>query len=158
MSGVEITTYVRLDGRFIPITDVDSHDGSCDYLPGAIRFAVDGVELLGVDLWDDVNWLWPLVIQMLDDYKRTGAGKRFFPDQPIAMTAAEAAWPGYTQVAVFTSDKLINRTVVAPRQELFDTVALAGLEFFQHLRRLCGAGSVQEQDKEVLEHWIDAAT
>lgn len=52
-------------------------------MPGAISLTVDGVELLGPELWDDVNWLWPFVILALDECRRSGAGQRYFPDQPI---------------------------------------------------------------------------
>ncbi|WP_423463948.1 hypothetical protein ACO229_04550 [Promicromonospora sp. MS192] len=154
MSRVEATSYVRADGEFRAIAQASHHDGDCDYVPGAISLKVDGVELLGLDLWDDVNWLWPLVIQALDEFRHSGSGKRYFPDQPIAIIVEAAPWGGNLLLTVTTSDKSIHRTAVAPRDELFETVARAGAHFFRELGRLCGPESAAGQEEAVLRSWV----
>ncbi|MEI8407153.1 MULTISPECIES: hypothetical protein [unclassified Kribbella] len=112
---------------------------------------VDGVEVLSLDLWDDVNWLWPYVVQALDDCRRTGTGERYFPDQPILFRAKTVGRRG--EVLLSVTGESITRKVVVPADELFPAVALAGLEFFAELDRLCGAAAPVE--RAVLEAWKD---
>lgn len=155
MSRISIKTYIRLDGQFRPVREVESHDGTCEYVPGAISMSVDGTEVLGLDLWDDVNWLWPFIVQALDECRRTGAGKRFFPDQPIVFRAEKMKWAGNVMITVVNSSKSVNRTVVAPANELYQVLAQSGIEFFQELRRLCGPDPASEKDERTLKEWLE---
>lgn len=154
MRRVEVTSYVKVNGEFAAISAAARHDGDCEYVPGAISVVVDGVEVLGLDLWDDINWLWPLVVQVLDECRRAGSGKRYFPDQPIAIVAEMASWGGSTLLTVTTADRSVHRTAVAPSHELFEVIAKAGGEFFRELRRLCGPGSVTTEEEAVLNEWL----
>ncbi|MBO3102138.1 hypothetical protein KG102_15675 [Cellulomonas fengjieae] len=114
---------------------------------------MDGVELLGPELWDDVNWLWPFVVQALDECRQSGSGKRYFPDQPVAFTAT-TQWEGNVLLTVTTSDRSIHRSAVAPSDELYDVVARSGIEFFQELRRLCGPDPASEVEEAALRRWL----
>jgi hypothetical protein len=112
MTRVEVRSYVRIGKDFQPIKEVHRYKGDCQYVRGAISLVIDGIDTLGVDLWDDVNWLWPFIVQALDECRRTGSGKRGFPDQPISFKA-ETAWTGHVLVSV-TDGGTIKRTAVAP--------------------------------------------
>ena len=151
MSRIRVESYVRSGEDFLPVQKVGRYAGDCMYMPGAISFVVDEVELMGVDLWDDVNWLWPLVIQALDDCRRTGSGKRGFPDQPISFTA-EMAWQGNVLLTVSDGDS-INRTAVARADEVFEAVARAGVDFFGHSQTLCPGSDVGREERAVLDLW-----
>lgn len=153
MTRVEVRSFVRVgEGSFLAIGEVPRLAGDCMYVPGAISLVVDGVELFGLDLWDDVNWLWPLMVQALDECRQTGSGKRGFPDQPISITA-ERAWLGHTLLRV-TDGASIDRSAVAPDEELFEAVALAGLRFFIELRRLCPDEDMGREERDILEAWL----
>ncbi|MFI6680468.1 hypothetical protein [Kribbella sp. NPDC050470] len=67
---------MRIGEDFLPIQEAQRYDGDGVYVPGAASLVIDGVEVLGIDLWDDVNWLWPFIVQALDDCRRAGAGRR----------------------------------------------------------------------------------
>ncbi|MFV0460786.1 MAG: hypothetical protein ACK5MT_18680 [Actinomycetales bacterium] len=153
MTRVQIRSFVRNDdGSFLEIGDVAAHPGDCMYIPGAVSFTVDGVELFGLDLWDDVNWLWPLMVHAFADCRSTGSGKRGFPDQPISITA-ERAWADHTLIRV-TDGAAINRSAVAPDGELFESLAVAGAEFFRELGRLCPEDPIGQQEQEILASWL----
>ena len=154
MSRVQMASLVRVDGEFTPVSEAGRHDGDCEYVPGAISLIVDGVELLGTDLWDDVNWLWPFIVQALDECRQSGSGTRNFPDQPIAFKAEKAQWGGNVILTVATSDKSIHRTAVAPGDELYEVAARAGVEFFGELRRLCGPDPASAKEEALLGGWL----
>ncbi|GAB3624636.1 hypothetical protein GCM10027418_27210 [Mariniluteicoccus endophyticus] len=142
----------RGDGSFLEICEVSEHAGDCMYLTGALSFTVDGVELFGLDLWDDINWLWPLLVLVFADYRRTGSGKQWFPDQAISITA-ERAWVGHTLIRV-TDGATINRSAVAPDGELFEALVASGSEFFRAWRRLCPADPTGVQEERILGSWL----
>lgn len=81
--SVDVNTFLRTPSGPIPIAEVQRYDGQVNYVEGSIVLDVDGCELLSHDLWDDVNWLWPFVVQAVDEALRTGFGEFYFPDQPI---------------------------------------------------------------------------
>ena len=83
--------------------------------------------------------------------RRTGSGKRGFPDQPITIIA-ERARPGHTLLRV-TDGASINRAAVAADADLFGAVARAGLIFFTELFRLCPSESVCSEENDVLKTW-----
>lgn len=149
---VDMRSLVRLaDGSFIDIVEATVVAGDCSYVRGAISLRIDTVELFGPELWDDVNWLWPLLIRALDDCQATGMGRRGFPSQPIAIVA-ERAWSGHTRLSVTDGDA-INRSAVATDHDLLSAVTAAGLEFFRELRRLCPHDDTGEEERLIIESW-----
>ena len=130
-----------------------AHDGACDYVPGAISLTVDGAELLGDGLWDDVNWLWPGIVGALEECRRSGSGTSWFPDQPIVFGAESLRRPGYLKVSVTTADRSIHRAAVAPSDAVYEAVARAGLTFFAALARLCGSSGASREEAE-LRRWL----
>lgn len=52
LHGIEIRTDLKLSGTFLPVAEFDGPLGDPYYIDGAISLIIDGVELLGRDLWD----------------------------------------------------------------------------------------------------------
>ena len=145
MSTVNINSYLRLnDGHFIPFDDVDSYSGDCQYVPGAIVFAIGSVEVLSLALWDDINWLWPYVVQALDECRRNGHGQRFFPDQPLRFRAEALGSSG--QLLVSVKGGAINNRAVGPAHDIYVEAARAALAFFADLHRVCPAAGLIDGD------------
>ncbi len=156
MSLVEVRSYLRSgDGRFLPLDEVDSFDGDCRWVSGAIVLSIGGVEVLSLELWDDVNWLWPYVVQALDECRRAGQGERFFPDQPLRFRAESLGSSGQVLLSV-TGGSIANKAV-GPADEIYKAVAQAALAFFAALHRLCPPeGPADLQVVKTVESWIDA--
>ena len=113
---------------------------------------IDGVEVFGTDIWDDINWLWPLFVQALEECRQTGAGVRAFPDQPISINVErDRARPSHTLLRVNDGDK-IRRGALAPSVDLYNAVAHAGTTFFEELGRFCAP--VGPEAQSVLERWL----
>lgn len=146
-------SYVRIGDEFQPIQNVKRYDGDSMYVPGAVSLVIDEVDLMGTDLWDDINWLWPFIVQAVDDYRKSGFGKRGFPDQPISFKV-EAVWPGHALVSV-VSDSFEHKAV-APDEDLYEAVARAGLTFFSELRRICSEYDAGDAEIDVLRSWVGA--
>lgn len=156
MTSITIATSLRSGVSFVPIGDVPADRGDPDYVEGAITFTVDGAELFGVALWDDVDWLWPLVVRALDDYRQHGTGRCSFPDQPILFSAERVRRAGHTLLQVSDGQNL-RRSVVVPTAELFSAVARAGKEFFVELERVLsasGASVGSPATEAVLDGWL----
>lgn len=148
---VRVETFVRVDGEFRPVGELTRYDGSCTYVPGAIVLAVDEFAVLSLDLWDDVDWLWPFVIQALDECRRTGSGRTMFPDQPITFSAETMPRrPAYLLVSVTSSTS--RRRVVAPADELYAAVARAGQAWFDQFGRFCAVQAPREES--ILASWL----
>ncbi|WP_413250464.1 hypothetical protein [Sinomonas flava] len=150
MNSISVESYIRMGDAFVPIQEISRYGGDREYVPGAISLRIDGIEILGVELWDDVNWLWLFIVQALDDCRRTGFGNRGFPDQPISFSV-RVAGAGQLLVSV-TDGESINRKANAVADELYAAVAGAGLEFFAQLERLCPGTNLDES--KVLQAWL----
>lgn len=136
MSVVTVDTLLRTDdGRFVPIRQVERWTGDCRYVPGAIELTVDDHDVLSTDLWDDVNWLWPLVLQALDECARTGSGERYFPSQPLVFGARRLGRSAQLQLTVAGGS--VGCKAVGSGQSILAGVGAAALSFFDELRRLC---------------------
>ncbi len=123
--SVEVKTYLRTPSGPVHIVDVQRYDGDAAWVPGSIVLNVDGVELLSHDLWDDVNWLWPLVVQAVDESLRTGSGERYFPDQPILFGAKSQG----SRMLLTVKGSSRDRSVSADRVELLHALGAGALAF-----------------------------
>ncbi len=154
MTDVQVTTLLRIDGTFLPITSVEHYRGADEYIPGAVSLLVDGLELLGATLWDDVDWFWPSLIDTMDTYRRDGAARTMFPDQPIALTLKEQ---GSESARIEVTDgSEINRVVSAARSDLLRAVQDGGREYFRELRRICPGAVHGDRDGRydgILRSW-----
>ncbi|MEV0290497.1 hypothetical protein AB0H36_40745 [Kribbella sp. NPDC050820] len=54
MQRIQVRSFIRIGGHFLPIQEIQHYDGDRQYVPAAVSLVIDGVEVLGTDLWDDV--------------------------------------------------------------------------------------------------------
>lgn len=154
MSLVEIRSYLRVgDGQFVPMEEAEVFDGDCRWVPGAIVFTIDGVEVLSFELWDDINWLWPFIVQALDDCRREGRGERYFPDQPLLFRAEMLGSSGQMRLSVTGGG--VETMAVGPAEEIYEAVAHAALCFFPALYRLCPSEWLADsREIAIVNSWI----
>ncbi len=154
MSSVEVTTYLRqADGALVPLEDsglIDRRD--CSYLPGSIAMTIDGAAIMPSSLWDDVNWLWPSVVRVVDDYRRTGWGEVKFPSQPITFRLEKViGWKPMVRVTVVVG-KDAQRAIGDP-DALCISIAAAGLEFFETYLERCPSQTGEAEAIAVIDSW-----
>ena len=85
---ISIQSFIKTKERDIPIADFAGPVEDFNYIPGSIELIVNTTTVLRKDVWDDVNDLWPLLIDALVellDGKRAETG---YPDQPIPIVFA----------------------------------------------------------------------
>ena len=154
MSQVEIRSYLRVgDGQFVPMEEAEFFEGDCTWVPGTIVFAIDGVEVLSFELWDDINHLWPYVVRALEDCRREGQGERYFPDQPLLFRAEMLGSSGQMRLSVTGGG--VKTMAVGPAEEIYEAVAHAALSFFPALHRLCPPeGPADDQIIAIVKSWI----
>lgn len=126
--------------------------GDGEYVQGAIRLVVDDVEVLSTDLWTDVNWLWPLVVDVLDGYRRTGEGSVLFPDQPITFALRTVPGPRGVLVQV-TNGADLRRAAVAEEGPLVAALSTAAEEFLAWHERTSERGVVGREQWSLLRSW-----
>jgi hypothetical protein len=150
--AVVIDTFLRTgsDG-FRSVRELERYDGDPSYVEGAIVMSIDGVPLLSEDEWDDVDWLWPSLVQAAEECRTTGAGQRMFPDQPVLFSARRLA-TGRLLVSVQLGDE--TRAATAKAAEFYRALAAAGTEFFNHHRRLVRGGGGYEREAALLRAWL----
>lgn len=150
---VSVSSHLRLpDGTFKPVANATRVE-DCDYVKGAIRLVVDGTELFSLDLWDDINWLWPFVINAMEDCRNSGSGQRYFPSQPLLFEATSLG--SGDQVRLSVSGGEILRSVVVGGSDIYAAVAHAALDFFSSLERLCPAAwAAHRRNAEAVESWL----
>lgn len=154
MTTIEIETFIRVAGKFVPVADVTRYQGARNYVEGAISLTIDDTEVFGLDLWDDVNWLWPLVIQAFEDCRNSGLGKRWFPDQPLSIVVEEI-WGGKTRIKVADGTPS-RRSAVAPSAELYTAVGRAANEFFSKLQRLVPGTYYGSYETSIIGRWNES--
>jgi hypothetical protein len=153
--GVRIETFLRIaDGTFVPIGEVDVYAGDPRHMEGAIVMTLDGREVLSLELWDDVDMLWPFVVQALDECLTWGLGERFFPDQPIRFQVERMS---DDQLSVSVSGGRTDNLGTAQRSEFVNAIASAAAEFFRHLERLIpGSDVIVEPEMARIRSWSSA--
>ena len=111
------------------------------------------VQVLSLELWDDVNWLWPFIVQAFDECQRLGVGECFFPSQPIRFHVSSIGSTG--QIRVLVEGGSIRKVAIAQSSEIFPAVAQGALAFFAALHKICPSPGLA--DKEIIDlaqSWI----
>jgi len=124
----------------------------CEYIDGAIVLEVAGVEVLSLEMWDDIDWLWPFVVQALDECKRLGVGERYFPSQPLLFRAEWLGSPGLVRISVAGGE--IRNSVVGSGQEIYRAVGEAALDFYTHLRAHCSSDPADDEIVSIAASWL----
>lgn len=150
--SVVVTSWLRdPHGAFVPLGS--AQPASCAYISGSIVLEVGGVEVLSLELWDDIDWLWPFVVQAFDDCRTLGAGERYFPSQPLLFRAESLGKSGLIRVSVSGGE--IHNSAVGPGGEIFQAVGEAVLAFYGHLRDCCPPDVASQEIIDTAASWLD---
>lgn len=167
MSDIAIQTYLsdrHGSSKFDPVQDMDSFtQARYGYVEGFISMTIDGVEMFGPDLWDDVGALWPMLTNMLDDCRESRLGETGLFERAIPIRLEYIrGWPGFLLLTVGRPEgdhygvKARRTTVEAA--DLYPAVARAYLDTFANFRRIDvpeGIGTVSEMMDKHLRSWIE---
>jgi len=151
--AVNVSTYIgNPDRGFTPIADVGRYERDPEYVEGALCLTIDGVPVMTREEWDDVNWLWPFLVNASDECARGGRGETMFPDQPLCFSLERIG--SSDRLCVSLTGNGLSRSAVATGREYYAAIAAAGLEFFEELERLV-PGSKHDVARQVavLEGW-----
>ena len=137
---------------FTPIEDVARFEGDPNYVEGALCMDIDGIPLITAEYWDDVNWLWPFVVEASQACEETGHGETLFPDQGIEFRLDRLGDSGRVRASLTSSND--SRAAVMMASEFYPALAHAGLHFFGHLERLVpAAADVDGEQIAALRRW-----
>ncbi|NHZ60839.1 hypothetical protein [Massilia genomosp. 1] len=123
-----VKTVLKQGQDFVPIEDWQGKVADSGYVAGALILTLDGTIILDASVWDDINWLWPLIVNGLPDLldgKDTATG---FPDQPItfSVTHVDREW---LRLHVFCGGHDYARKKIRKRAYLGE-MTRAAIDFF----------------------------
>lgn len=151
--ALSIQSFIRTGpDQFVAIAEAERWRGSSNHIEGAIVMTLDGVEVLGLDLWDDLNWLWRYVVKAAADARSTGAGETYFPDQPLLFRIEPIAWQDRVLVLVRSGD--VNRAAPIIAAEFYPALATAALNAFAHLERIADSDPGFAAEQAVARSWL----
>lgn len=150
-----IDTLLRAaDGSFERFAGVERYDGDPRRVEGAVTIHVDGKPLLTRAEWDELDWLWPFLVQAVDEAQATGEGERCFPDQPIRFRV-ERLPTGRFLASVGLGEE--RRGASADAGEFVRAIAAAGLAFFEHRDRIIRGGGGDQQEADLCRRWLGSS-
>ena len=125
---------------------------------------IDGIEMLGPDLWDDVGALWPMLTNMLDDCSENLLGETGLMERAIPIRLEQVrGWAGFLLLTVGRPEGdhygVEMRRASVAAADLYPAVARAYLDTFENFRRIDvpqNIGVVSEMMDDHLRSWIEA--
>ncbi|MFD7961218.1 hypothetical protein ACFV5J_10490 [Streptomyces zaomyceticus] len=143
---VEIETFLRgVGGGFVQVEACRTSPPDLDYIEGAIRISVDGIEIIGTGEWDYVDQLWCYIAEMVRGVQSSGYAETYFPDQPI-MLSFEAIG---SRILVTSEIGGEIKRANASKLDLLEAVKSAGMIFFRKMSDLAPANSYSEAQQEL---------
>ncbi|MFC9430774.1 hypothetical protein [Streptomyces sp. NPDC056987] len=143
---VEIETFLKgADGGFVQVEACRTSPPNFDYIEGAIRLSVDGLEIIGTEEWDYVDQLWCYIAEMVTKMQSSGYAETYFPDQPIKLSFRAAA----SRVLVTAKIGEETKTANASSADFLEAVKAAGMIFFRKMSELVPANSYAEAQQEL---------
>ncbi|WP_432034013.1 hypothetical protein [Streptomyces antibioticus] len=143
---VEIETFLKgADGGFVQVEACRTPPPDLDYIEGAIRLSVDGLEIIGTEEWDYVDQLWCYIAEMVTKMQSSGYAETYFPDQPIKLSFRVVA----SRVLVTAKIGEETKTVNASSADFLEAVKAAGMIFFRKMSELVPANSYAEAQQEL---------
>lgn len=155
LPSVTVASHLRtITGDFIPIAQVESYDGDCDHMAGAVVISSRIGEFMTTAMWDDLNWIWPLLVQALDEARTHETGMRWFPGQPLKFTAELTADGSELVMSLKGGSTNAGMQVDAPI--FYRTFRDAFNECVEHLERLCpGSAALYRSEIRMTDAWTD---
>lgn len=133
------------------------------YVEGFISMTIDGTEMFGPDLWDDVGALWPLLTNMFDDCRENRVGETSLMERaiPIRLESIQG-WAGSLLLTVGRPEGdhygVEMRRASVAAGDLYPAVARAYLDTFAHFRRIdvpAHIATVGDSMDSHLRSWIE---
>ncbi|MEY9212460.1 hypothetical protein NI17_005525 [Thermobifida halotolerans] len=146
---IEIETYLRAsDGKFVQVDACAARPADADYVEGAVRIAIHGVEIIGVSEWDYVDQLWAYVASMIPQLSTAGYASTYFPDQPIELSFRRQG----SQVLVSAKSSNGVKRASVSMSEFVASLRDAGAAFFGKMSELLpeNEDSYSESRRELL--------
>lgn len=84
MSSV-VNTYLKVDQKFIPISEYVGALPDKNYIEGAIICQIDNQDIFTMEHWDLVDQLWVYIVEGLTKLKQGLEYDSSFPDQPLRL-------------------------------------------------------------------------
>ncbi len=116
-----------------------------DYIEGAIRLSVDGLEIIGTEEWDYVDQLWCYIAEMVTRVQSSGYAETYFPDQPIKLSFQVTGSRVLVTAKIGEEVKRAN----ASAADLLEAVKAAGMSFFRKMSELAPDNSYSEAQQEL---------
>ncbi|MFH9044930.1 hypothetical protein ACH4FA_37295 [Streptomyces sp. NPDC017966] len=146
---IEIETYLRdSGGKFVQVDACTARPADADYVEGAVRIAIHGVEIIGISEWDYVDQLWAYVASMVPQLSAAGYAATYFPDQPIELSFRQQG----SQVIVSAKSGNDAKRVSVSTSDFVAALRGAGAAFFGKMSELLpeNADSYSESRRELL--------
>ncbi|MGW2725231.1 hypothetical protein [Streptomyces sp. NPDC001492] len=143
---VEIETFLKVtDGGFVQVESCRTPPPDLDYIEGAIRLSVGGVEIIGLEEWDYIDQLWCYLAEMVAQFRLSGHAETYFPDQPIKLVFQA------TGNRVLVTAKIGNeiRKASTSSENLLYALRVSGAIFFDKMSELAPANSYAEAQQEL---------
>lgn len=130
---IEIETYLRdSGGEFVRVDACAARPVDADYVEGAVRIAIHGVEIIGISEWDYVDQLWAYLASMVPQLSASGYASTYFPDQPIELSFRRQG----SQVLVSAKSGNGTRKASVATSDFVATLRGAGVVFFGKMSEL----------------------
>ncbi|MFF4017319.1 hypothetical protein [Streptomyces sp. NPDC001843] len=143
---VEIETFLRgADGGFVRVESCRTPPPDLDYIEGAIRLSVDGLEIIGTEEWDYIDQLWCYIAEMVAKMQSSGYAETYFPDQPIKLSFRATGSRVLVAAKIGEEIKTGNASAV----DLVEAVKTAGMIFFRKMSELAPGNSYVEAQREL---------
>jgi len=139
---IKVDTYIKDDNKFVPIEQYTGTVPDPMYVEGAIYLKINEREILTLDLWDDVNWLWGYIVTGFEDLLEQSEWTTSFPDQPIDLTFRLYKNRNRIEIEVTPSKGLVK--AVAPLNEFLTAMNDAGQKYFTRISEIGGEDGSRE--------------
>ncbi|GLU47147.1 hypothetical protein [Nocardiopsis ansamitocini] len=145
-SAPRLSTYLRTrHGEFVDIFSPEAHGEGRAYPEGAIELVLSGKAVLTTDLWDDIEFLWWYLVDMVAQFFAHGSGRMDFPDQPLTatLTRRRGDWLLF-EVTAWRGREVITSSSVREK-ELVGLLATEGAKTLRRLTELNPANTVNNE-------------
>jgi hypothetical protein len=139
---INVQSYLKINNEFIPIANFNGRVPDPEYIEGAIKLEVNGVKILTLEMWDNINWLWSYIAQCLKELTTQQNTSTFFPDQPIKLIFSVDSERQHVVVEVIVpQDGYVRAT--ASYNDFMNAMTEAEQEFSQRMDEIIPKNNVE---------------